>query len=94
MPTIKLIRRAETELKEACEWYEKRQKGLSLNLRNEVRGSLNIIAGNPSLFAKRNDTTFKVLAIKEISLCYNYWYDEQLDIVFVTSVFHTKRKPL
>jgi hypothetical protein len=37
VPTIKLLKRAEHELIDACDWYEKQQKGLSGKLRREVK---------------------------------------------------------
>jgi hypothetical protein len=49
VPTVKLLKRAELELIDACDWYEKQLKGLSLKLRVEVKGVLNLIVSNPDL---------------------------------------------
>jgi len=38
VPTIKLLRRAELEFIDACNWYEEQQKGLSKYLRKSSKG--------------------------------------------------------
>ena len=93
MPTIKLLKRAELELIDACKWYEEQQKGLSVPLRSEVKITLNFIGLNPLLYAKRYDMEMHFAPLKKFPYIIIYWYDENLDTVFVTSVFHSKRKP-
>lgn len=93
MPSIKLLRRAEVELTEACQWYEKQQKGLSRHLRIAVRNSLGSIATKPFIFSKRFDSELRVAVLYKFPYVIVYWFDETLDIVFVTSIFHTKRNP-
>jgi plasmid stabilization system protein ParE len=93
VPSIKLLKRAELEIIDACKWYEKQQKGLSINFRNAVKNSLNSIASNPLIFQKRFDTELRFTLVKKFPYVLVYWYDEILDTVFVTSVFHTKRNP-
>jgi hypothetical protein len=65
VPTIKLLRRAELELIEACEWYEKRQKGLSARLRKEVREAFNFINLNPELYPKQYETDLHFCTLKK-----------------------------
>jgi plasmid stabilization system protein ParE len=93
VPTIKLLKRAENELLEACKWYEDQQAGLLLRFRQEIKTSLNSINLNPKLYPQRyqSDLRFKPLQIFPYILV--YWFDEQLNTVFIISVFHTKRKP-
>lgn len=91
MPSIKLLKRAEVELIEACEWYEKQQVGLSLKFRKAVKGSLDTILLNPLIFSKRFDTELRFASLYRFPYVIVYWYDKKLDIIFVTSVFHTKR---
>jgi len=93
VPTIKLLKRAELEVKDACEWYEKQQKGLSLRFRNEIRFSLKFIDLNPKLYAKRYDTDLRFTPLNKFPYVIVFWYDEKLSTVFITSVFHTKRNP-
>lgn len=93
MPTIKLLKRAELELKEACEWYEKQQKGLSLYLRKDVKATLNFININPEFYGKRYDTDLQFAPLRRFPYVIIFWFDENLNTVFVTSIFHTKRNP-
>jgi plasmid stabilization system protein ParE len=93
VPIIKLLKRAEIELTEACDWYESRQKGLSKNLRKEVKNSLNSIFKSPELYPKRYDTDLRFTVLKKFPYIIVYWYDENLNTIFVTSIFHTKRNP-
>lgn len=93
MPSIKLLKRAENELFEACEWYEKRQKGLSLVFRKEVRLSLNFIKLNPLLYSKRYNSDLRFSVVKKFPFVIVFWYDEKLDTAFVSSIFNTYRDP-
>jgi plasmid stabilization system protein ParE len=91
VPSIKLLKRAEIELFEASEWYEKQQKGLSLRFRQAVKHSLTSIALNPLIFSKRFNTELRFALLYKFPYVIVYWFDEKLDTVFVTSIFHTKR---
>lgn len=93
MPTVKLLKRAELELIDACDWYEKQQKGLSLKLRVEVKGVLNLIVSNPDLYAKKYNTDLHFAPLNKFPYIIIYWFDAQLDTLFITSIFHTKRNP-
>jgi hypothetical protein len=65
VPTIKLLKRAEHELIDACDWYEKQQKGLSGKLRREVKSTLRSIELDPRLFSKRYDTELRFVPIRK-----------------------------
>ncbi|MHB8205887.1 type II toxin-antitoxin system RelE/ParE family toxin [Mucilaginibacter sp.] len=92
MPLIKLLKRAEIELTDACKWYEKQQKGLSYNFRMAIKKSLNAIALNPAIFEKRFGTELRFALVYKFPYVVIYWYDEDLDTIF-PSIFHTKRNP-
>jgi hypothetical protein len=93
VPSIKLLQRAEFELFDTCEWYEKKQNGLSLDFRKEVRYSLGIIESNPLLYAKRYDTDLRFAIVKRFPFVIVFWFDEKLDTVFILSIFNTHRNP-
>ncbi|WP_295717183.1 type II toxin-antitoxin system RelE/ParE family toxin [Mucilaginibacter sp.] len=93
MPTIKLLKRAELELIDACEWYEKQQRGLSANFRREVKITIHSIDLNPKLYAKRYQSDLRFVPVRIFPYIIVYWYDEQLSTIFITSIFHTKRDP-
>ena len=91
MPTIKLLKRAEIEVKEACEWYEDKQKGLSKYFRSELRSTLSLIALNPHVYSKRYGTELFFAPLNKFPFIIVYWLDDDLVTVFVVSVFNTKR---
>jgi mRNA-degrading endonuclease RelE of RelBE toxin-antitoxin system len=93
VPTIKLLKRAELELFDACEWYEKQQKGLSARLRKEVREALSHLQKTPEAYAVRFNADHRFIHLKKFPFELVYWNDENLNTIFVTSVFHTKRNP-
>jgi len=45
-------------------------------------------------YSKRNNTTLRFGPLRKFPYVVIYWYDESLDMIFVTSIFHTKRKPI
>ncbi|SDF60136.1 hypothetical protein SAMN05216464_12153 [Mucilaginibacter pineti] len=93
MATIKLLKRAELELIDACDWYEKQQKGLSGYFRRMIKSSLTLIGSNPELYSKKYNTDLHFTPMSKFPYVIVYWYDSHLDTVFVTSIFHTKRNP-
>jgi plasmid stabilization system protein ParE len=93
VPTVKLLKRAELELIDACDWHEKQQKGLSLKLRQAVRKALKLIVSNPDLYAKKYNTDMHFAPLNKFPYIIVYWLDVHLDTLFITSIFHTKRNP-
>jgi plasmid stabilization system protein ParE len=93
VPTIKLLKRAELELIDACEWYEEQQKGLSKFLRKEIKGTLGTIRLNPELYSKRYDTDLHFAPLYKFPYIIVYWYDSNSDTAFIISIFHTKQSP-
>jgi len=93
VPIIKLLKRAEIELTDACDWYEEQQKGLSLKFRKAIRSSLHLIDQNPKLYSRRYNTDLRFTIVEIFPYIIVYWYDENLNTVFVVSIFHTKRNP-
>jgi hypothetical protein len=92
VPIIKLLKRAEIELDEGCAWYEKQQKGLSAKFRKAIKLiKLNIQISRT--YSKRYSTDLRFTVVKKFPYIMVYWYDENLDTIFVTSIFHTKRNP-
>lgn len=93
MPSVVILRRAEVELMEACEWYEEQQLGLSLKFRTFINDRINFIAQNPLLYPSRIRSEFRVVALKKYPFLIVYWHEQATDTVFITSIFHTKRDP-
>jgi plasmid stabilization system protein ParE len=93
VPTVKFLRRAELELINACSWYEKQQKGLFAKLRREIKVSIKVIESGPKLFAQKYGTELRFVPLEKFPYVIVYWHDGQLDVVFITSIFYTKRDP-
>lgn len=93
MPAIKLLKRAELELFDTCRWYEKRQKGLSLKFRKELKDTLDHISASPELYAVKFGADLRTSKLKKFPFIVIYWYDDNLNTIFVTSIFHKKRNP-
>ena len=93
MSTIKLLKRAEFELTDSAEWYEKQQVGLSDKFLREIDGTLQIISTNPKLYSKKYNTYLQFAPLKKFPFVIVHWYNEKIDTVIVTSIFHTKRNP-
>jgi mRNA-degrading endonuclease RelE of RelBE toxin-antitoxin system len=91
VPTIKLLKRAELELVDACEWYEKRQKGLSIRFRQEVKQALNHLNLHPELYAIKYNSDHRFIQLKKFPFVLIYWYDENLNTVFVTYFLYQKK---
>jgi hypothetical protein len=69
--TVELLQTAEKEIKDACDWYEEQQDGLSLKFLADVNHSFNLIAQNPlhfSQFALKNNTVLLCLIYSLILL--------------------------
>ena len=93
MRTVKLLKRAELELIDACDWYEKQQKGLSLKLRQEIRVTISLISSNPDLYANKYNTDLHFAPLHKFPYIVVYWFDANLNTLYITSIFHTKRNP-
>ena len=93
MPSVIILRRAEVELTDACNWYEQKQAGLSMKLRREIDIKIGLILQNPYIFPTRFRSEFRVAPIVKFPYLVVYWYEQATDTVFVTSIFHTKRNP-
>ncbi|SEN71477.1 ParE toxin of type II toxin-antitoxin system, parDE [bacterium A37T11] len=93
MYSIKLLERAEKELFDACEWYEEKQQGLSARFLREINRYITIISKNPQIYQIKGYEDLRFAPLKVFPYVLIYWYDDNLGNVYITSVFHTKRKP-
>lgn len=82
--------RAEKQIEEAYEWYEKKQIGLGDNYLDVIERSLMLIQINPKLFQ------FKYKNIKAIytkQFPFGIFYIIDGDKIVVLAVFHLSRNP-
>ncbi len=85
--------RVEREITEASTWNEEQQPGLGTRFIDYVDQSLNRIASHPYQYPARYEQELHVAPLKTFPYLVIYWVDEVQNTVFVTSVFHTSRKP-
>lgn len=93
MYTLKLLKRAENELLDSCEWYEKQKKGLARRFLNELEIRFKLITKNPKLYQTQGNGNLRCAPLTKFPYLVVYWYYETLKSVFVASIFHTSREP-
>lgn len=94
MYTLKLLKRAENELNNSCDWYEEQKKGLARRFLKELETRFKLITKNPRLYQIQGDGNLRLAPLKKFPFVIVYWYDEALEIIFVVSIFHTSREPI
>ncbi|MBD1391632.1 hypothetical protein IDJ76_00850 [Mucilaginibacter sp. ZB1P21] len=62
-------------------------------MRKEIRATLVLIEFNPNLYAQRYNTDFHFAPLDKFPFIIVYWFDKGLNIVFIASIFHSKRNP-
>jgi hypothetical protein len=90
---VELLFEAEEELSEAYDWYENQRSGLGNRFFREVNNYLQLIEKNPLHFQVRYPEELRAAALNIFPYLVIYWVDEKTLKVFVTSIFHTSRKP-
>lgn len=93
MLRVQLLERAELEVTDAYTWYETQQPGLGERFLNMVDHYLALIGSNPYQYPSRYGNELHVAPMKTFPYLVVYWVDQRQETVFVTSVFHTSRKP-
>lgn len=93
MYTLKLLKRAETELYEASDWYEEKRKGLASRFLWEIYSRLDTIKKNPKLYQVRGNRNLRFSPLNNFPFVIIYWLDDNLNAIFIVSIFHTSRAP-
>lgn len=94
MYTLKLLKRAENELLNSCDWYEEQKKGLARRFLKELDTRFKLITKNPKLYQTQGNGNIRCAPLKKFPFLIIYWHDESLKTVFVVSIFHTSREPI
>lgn len=88
--TIEFSKVAGNDLNQATEWYEKKRKGLGIELLEEVREKIEIIRERPLIYQ---------IHFKECRRCnlkkfpYKIIYSVEETIIRVWAIYHHKRDP-
>ncbi len=93
MYIVKLFTEAEIEIAEACKWYEDKQSGLGKKFLSEVDHYLRLIAKTPLLFPIRFSERYRFAVLKKFPFMIVFSVQDDENIIFVNSVFHTSRNP-
>jgi hypothetical protein len=91
--TVKFLHEAEIEIADACEWYEKQQKGLGKRFINEVDQYITLIAKKPLHYNVRFVGRFRFAVLQIFPYMIAYKVDDVNKVIRVHSVFHTSRNP-
>lgn len=79
---------AKQDIKEAAEWYEKKQTGLGKRFVQEVRSKVSYIRSKPNATTTRYDHIH--CAVMEVfPFMVHFTVDDSLKLVVVSAVFHT-----
>lgn len=84
---------AQTDLKEACKWYNSQQKGLGRRLREDMKKALLKIARNPKSFAIRYKG-IRLANFEKFPYAAHFIINEEEHKVKIIAVLHGKRKPV
>jgi toxin ParE1/3/4 len=91
--SIQLLERAEQEITDAYTWYESQQSGLGGRFLNQIDYYLDLIGSIPYQYPSRFGQALHVAPNKTFPYLIVYWVEEAQQIILVTSIFHTSRKP-
>ena len=81
---------AETELREAVDWYEARSQGLGSEFLRSVRAAFALIERNPEQFSRARDEIRRILVRR---FPYAVYYVVDPDQISVIACVHTRRHP-
>lgn len=93
MYIVKSLKVAEADIAEACEWYEKQQKGLSLRFVNEIRRLSALLAKDPYIYSVRFSESLRFVNLRKFPYFIAYHIDEPTHTVYLNAVFHSNRDP-
>lgn len=82
---------AAEELDEAIEYYEKKRRGLGVDLADKVRDAFLRIQRDPGVYPFHNQTRIQKYLVRRFP--YTVYYAEFDDHVTVVAIAHQKRRP-
>jgi hypothetical protein len=87
---VSILYEAKIEILEAIEYYEKKSHGLGIDLKNEIKSSIEIIRRFPECCILRNDETRRFL-LNRFPYLLIYFYHKKH--IWIIALAHCKRKP-
>ncbi|MGZ3755172.1 MAG: type II toxin-antitoxin system RelE/ParE family toxin [Mucilaginibacter sp.] len=86
-----LLRKAQTEILDAWEWYEDKQDGLGDRFKQEVEKKIKSILKNPLKYPLKGK--YREAQTEVFPFLIVYDIDEITNVIFILSVFHMSRHP-
>lgn len=90
---IRLLKEAELDVIDACNWYEDKQKGLGKRFVREVNSTLQRIGKAPHHFQVRFSEVFRFAPLKRFPYLIVYKILEEERTAIVNAVFHSSKDP-
>jgi toxin ParE1/3/4 len=84
-------RRAQAELDKAIAYYEKQQRGLGLELEEEVYAAIRIVRENPQIGAPYGRSKQRYYLVRRFP--YIIFYEELDEAVGILAIAHGSRRP-
>lgn len=81
-----------SDITESIDWYNNTVPGLGLKYYKQLQFVFKTISKNPYLFSVRYKN-HRTAVVKKFPHMVHYFIDTEKDLVVVTSVLHTSRKP-
>ncbi|WP_029036290.1 type II toxin-antitoxin system RelE/ParE family toxin [Salinimicrobium xinjiangense] len=88
-----LLPRAQNEISDAIDWYERREKGLGEYFLIELENELNRIVNNPLIFKETDGTHTKFRKAVLSKFPFIILFTLSGDDIIVHSVFHSSLNP-
>ena len=80
------------DIKQNALWYYTRQKGLGIQFTTQIRKTINYIADFPLAFPEKY-ADIRVAVVDVFPYTLHYYYDQLLNTIFVTCIFHDANDP-
>lgn len=84
--------RAIIDVQEAVDFYDSRQEGLGEYFYDTLNNHIEILKANPFFQVKYKD--YHSFPIKKFPFILLYYIDEEIETIFVMSVFNTSMNPI
>ncbi|HEK21049.1 type II toxin-antitoxin system RelE/ParE family toxin [Mucilaginibacter sp.] len=88
---IQFSDKAQYELFDGWAWYEKQQIGLGDKFENEVYKKISFVQSNPLIYEKQGN--FRQANTEIFPYLIVFRINEHKKMIFIVSVFHTRRNP-
>lgn len=88
-----LLAIAQEEYDSAIEWYAARSIKATEALITEIENALSLICNNPNRW-RSTYKNFRELGVHKFPYVIIYTFDENINMVIVTAIFHTSRNPI